>query len=792
MVDIRTYAEVENVVRQRLAKTRPEIETSLGHIARGNPLASEPSPIRRVNRLQAKADLSRDEAQIIAAAIDMASAKDSKAEAAKAAGPEAILGSTLDFVGIAFLERGRRAADAVGRVAFRKERPQGSGFLVGPRLFLTNHHVISTPADAARFQVQFDYEYDRFNRPRASTDFVFDPDFCFVSDGIEGLDYTLIGLGERRAGARQLDEFGFISLSDAGDKHMLGEIANVIQHPDGRFKEVVLRENHLVARDETLQVLHYVADTEQGSSGSPVFNNEWEPIALHHWAGPWREVMGKDGQPLSREINEGIRISAIVRDLRDRVAGLKGSTRTMVVKALALWEETARSMGEAAAPVTPAAGGNAAPNARIAEEPATPGARTNADGSVTWTFPIEISVRAPLASLPAIIESEPLATIAPKGGGVGRAEAAKWQKEDFSDRGGYEPGFIPGFVLPLPNHDAAPGRAARNLLANAGNDQFELRYHHFSIVMNADRRLAYFTACNIDGSRTKAINREDKTVIDDPTLKDLGVESIGAEGAEASDDFSPDRRIDLNEQIYRPFYEKQKVPGFPDAQSKERIARMFQKGHIIMRGDPAWGTSDEALAAEHDTFFYTNAAPQVGFFNQGSALNRPGSKGKLRWRAVETYVLRNAVTMRGRITVFAGPVFREDDPPYRFDSRIPLKFWKIAAWSDGSNLRSIGLVADQKPVLEVMPEGFDSQAEAFDDPLELARVSEFLSTVAEIEQLTGLDFGTALREADIRAGSEAVGVAAQTLKPEALSVALKLPKTADGRRASKRRKKSPG
>ena len=44
--------------------------------------------------------------------------------------------------GVAFLERGRRAADAVGRVAFLSDAPQGTGFLVGPGLFLTNHHVI--------------------------------------------------------------------------------------------------------------------------------------------------------------------------------------------------------------------------------------------------------------------------------------------------------------------------------------------------------------------------------------------------------------------------------------------------------------------------------------------------------------------------------------------------------------------------------------------------------------------------------------------------------------------------
>ena len=778
MVDIQTFAEVERVVRQRLERARPEIEASLNHIASGNPLAAEPSPMRRVDRLQAKADLSREEAQIISAAIDMASKPAGKTMAAKAAGPEAIIGSTLDFVGVAFLERGRRAADAVGRVAFLNAKPQGSGFLVGPRLFLTNHHVIQSAAAAGGLQVQFDYEYDRINRVRMPTAFAFDPDFCFVTDDVDGLDYTLIGIGERRVGTRTLEELGFIPLSDAGDKHMLGEIANLIQHPDGRFKEVVLRENHLVARDETLQVLHYVADTEQGSSGSPVFNNEWEPIALHHWAGPWREVMGTDGQPLSREINEGIRISAIVRDLRDRTARLDGSSRAAVSEALALWESAPRNTGEPVAPPPNRESGSAA-KGKAVEEVARPNTRTNVDGSITWTFPIEISVRAPLVTGPSTVEVGSIFG--------GRAEAATWKTEKFDDRGGYEPGFIPGFVVPMPKHDGAPGRAARNLLAQPGDDPFELRYHHFSIVMNADRRLAYFTACNIDGSRSKAINREDKTVIDDPTLKDLGVELLGEAGAEASDAFRPDRRIDPEEQMNRPFYEKQIVPGFLDPKSPERTARMFQKGHIIMRGDPAWGTDQEALGAERDTFFYTNAAPQVGFFNQGSDLDRPGSKGKLRWRAVETYVLRNAVTTRGRITVFAGPVFLDDDPAYRFNSRVPMKFWKIAAWSDGSELHSIALLADQKPVLNVMPEAFDARAEAFDDPLELARVSEFLSTVAEIEDLTGLDFGEALREADIRAGSELMSVAAQTLKPEDLSETPKRAKAAPGRKTAKAR-----
>jgi endonuclease G len=70
MPDIRVIAEVENVVRDRLKKAQPEIEASLAKIAEGNPLAAEPSARRRVDRLQTKAGLSREEATMISAAVD--------------------------------------------------------------------------------------------------------------------------------------------------------------------------------------------------------------------------------------------------------------------------------------------------------------------------------------------------------------------------------------------------------------------------------------------------------------------------------------------------------------------------------------------------------------------------------------------------------------------------------------------------------------------------------------------------------------------------------------------------
>lgn len=346
---------------------------------------------------------------------------------------------------------------------------------------------------------------------------------------------------------------------------------------------------------------------------------------------------------------------------------------------------------------------------------------------------------------------------------------------DLSDRRGYEPGFIRGFHVPLPKLTNVKHEVARNLDARHGEDEFELPYHHFSIVMNADRRLPFFTACNIDGKLSRHVDRRTGMIDDDATLRDRGLESL--EAAEAGGGFRLDPRVHREHQLGTTFYAKQKVPGFRDV-GNDRTARMFQKGHITLRSDPAWGDDEMTLAAEKDTYFYTNIAPQFGFFNQGSRDDHPAEKGKLRWRAVETYVLRNAVTMQERVNVFAGPVFRDKaaggvkaDPLYR-GVQIPMEFWKIVVWDDGGTLRSVALLAEQRTVLEELTDGmpealaglpesldavverFDSGPERFNDPAELRRVESFLSSVEHIEKLTGLAFDDIVRSGDMARGRD--------------------------------------
>ncbi len=601
-------------------------------------------------------------------------------------------------------------ARSVGRVAFRNGRPLGTGVLIGDGLFMTNHHVVGAPEAARELLLEFDYERDMDGRLKTVTRFAIDA-ALFLTDPVEGLDFTIFAVGPRFDGPGALGEFGASPLSDAADKHMLGEFANIVQHPKGRFKEVVLRENRLVNRFD--DALHYVADTEPGSSGSPVYNSEWRLIALHHWGGPWI-----DGRGGAVEINEGIRISSIVRALRDRMPGLSPDIGPRFARALALAEKT--TITPRPAPPRPAVEAAARASAPSVGD----------DGTVTWTIPLEVSVRLPLAatapaSAPRIVN----------------------EAEQFRDRDGYDPNFLPGFSIPLPVPGPGPmADVARLKSPPPGALPYELKYRHFSVVMNGRRRLALFTACVIDGATAKSVTRTTRVVTD------FNGESL--EGAEG-DSWAHDPRIRRDAYSGDEIYERQNIPGFP-RNTGARQARMFQKGHLVRRLNPAWGDDATALEAEADTFYWTNAAPQVGFFNQGRAdPNQPGTgQGKL-WRVIEDYILENAAAEDLRVVSFTGPIFRDDDRAYRH-IQIPARFFKVTVWVEAGTLKALALIADQAQVIDAWPENLDAAeaaGEAFLDPDQLDRVQDFLSTVADIEALTEIDFGPLVRSADMRAGS---------------------------------------
>ena len=729
-------ATLDHAVRKRIRETAGQIRTSLTAIAKGRPGDAEKDESRRAAVLQARLGLGDVDAR----------------QEAKKTGPESIWGKTIDFVGVAFFDRGRRAARPVCRIA-QGGQAIGTGFLISPRLLITNNHVIGSPDEARLMAAEFDYELDIDDHPLTVTRFALAPEQFFLTDDIDSLDYTVVAVGPRQDGPKELSAFGALPLSNARNKHALGDFVNIIQHPDGRLKEAVVRENQLVGRPKDVgTVLHYVTDTEPGASGSPVFNVLWQVVALHHWGGPHRDLIDDKGVPVPRTVNEGVRVSAIFTDLNTRKDGLNGSQRPLLEEALAYAIEAkplaASNNGNGGA-YTPAAGNGTAMT-------------VSQDGTATWNIPLSVSVR--LGGFPAVTTSQ--ATTPPIAIDTNRVtpggEAKLILDPKYADRTGYKADFLPNIAVAMPKLSTAQKKlAAKNKERLQGDDPYALRYEHFSVVMNGKRRLAYFTATNIDGAHSKDFDRT-TGVISNPEA--LGVDDPD-EGPEATELWLSDRRLDDSEQTPPDLFSGQTSfdPSGKPIKNKQTAAhrnRIFQQGHLTRRQDPLWGSDPTVRRANTDTFHVTNRAPQIGYFNMGihkvaGEANKPHPGGTLYWRALEEFVLANARADKKRVSVFTGPVL-DDKNDYPWDRgradmkgfKAPKQFWKVVLRVDNGSLHATALRADQSDLIDFrLPEMLDMSPEAV-KPFSFDKVKKYHVSIAALEKLTGLDFGAAVRAAD--------------------------------------------
>jgi endonuclease G len=394
---------------------------------------------------------------------------------------ELMVGATLDYVGIAFLERASNAAVAVVRVTDLAMNPIGTGVMVSPRLLLTNHHVCATAAQAAGQLVQFRYELDVDGQKRPTTEFRLAPEVLFVTSDVDELDFTLVAIGPRQGGTHEAADFGHASLSAAPDKHAVGDFVTLIQHPAGEYKQIALRENRVLGRGQGGITLHYTADTLGGSSGSPIFNDQFQLIGLHHSGGPHNDLTLEDGSPVPAQSNEGIRVSAIVRYVREVADTLTGTTRRILVDSL--------------------------------DAPAALPARL--DESVT------------IVTTPAVPVNEALPVVTPPSSPLAQVTIAS-----YASRPGYSPTFL-GPPVPLPRLSPALWASAAVPTAPVGTDGVELRYACFSTIQHATGRLPLLTAANLDGS-SLASAAHDEPWRRDPRVRaveQLDADCFTAEGA---------------------------------------------------------------------------------------------------------------------------------------------------------------------------------------------------------------------------------------------------------------------
>ena len=232
---------------------------------------------------------------------------------------------------------------------------------------------------------------------------------------------------------------------------------------------------------------------------------------------------------------------------------------------------------------------------------------------------------------------------------------------------GYDTEFL-GVSVPLP----VPLGRPRTI---------ELLYPHFTVSLDADRQLAIVTGVNLDGARLHDLPRTGQWHLDS--------------------------RVPASDQTGPAVY----------------AANDLDRGHLVRRRDPGWGSEAVARAATEATFAYTNAAPQAAGFNQSKEL----------WLGLEDHVLRYAEANDHRVSVFTAPVLALDDPRYR-GIRVPRRFWKVAAWVDAEGgLAAAGFVLDQSTLLE-LDNGILAVAP-------LGEFRTFQVPISDIGAIAGVDFG---------------------------------------------------
>lgn len=209
---------------------------------------------------------------------------------------------------IAWLGRALELSRSVARII--TPDGLGTGFMISHNMLMTNNHVIKDENMAKKSWAQFNYEESWGGKKLPTSEYKIT---SLVKTSPE-LDYTIVTVDGNPG-----KEWGFVSLEN-NSRTYPNDYVTIIQHPKGGRKQICLTDNKVSAvfkdtkNDVQFHKVQYTTDTEPGSSGSPVFNQDWKLVAIHHAGGMMK---GLDGHGWF--INEGIYILDIIEDSKEKM-----------------------------------------------------------------------------------------------------------------------------------------------------------------------------------------------------------------------------------------------------------------------------------------------------------------------------------------------------------------------------------------------------------------------------------------------------------------------------------------
>lgn len=554
----------------------------------------------------------------------------------------------------------------------------GTGFVVGPDLVMTNRHVARLFAEGVGTRrlvyhggdaaIDFKRERDSREDDRSATLEVRE-----VAMVHPYWDMALLRVAGLPAGRRPLklstrppEELAEQEVAAVGypapdprnnqrvQKQVFGEKYEVKRFQPGKMKA----RRPVTSFDHQVNALTHDSSTLGGNSGSAVIDLTTGEVVGLHFGGRYLDA------------NYAVPTYELARDSRVVACGLEFAGRLPPTDSWAgAWKRADGNGGDGDTDRPE----RDAPNGGRTDRPT---ATLTAGAGATWSIPIQVTITVgePTRGGPAARPAE--GDEPPAGAGL---EAWPMQPPkiypNLKARAGYDPAFLDlpnGEEVPLPKLTADGKKVAAPL----DDDEYELKYHHFSVVMHKKRRLALFTAANVDWRRdSREVNgrvpsRKQLTEIPDKVVEE----------------WVTDRRISLEHQLPDVFF------------TKDRAA--WDKGHLVRRDDVCWAAEDltgqrkfkDIQKANGDTYHTTNCSPQVAGFN------RPG--GTDNWGDLEKMVQEE--TNAEKVILFSGPVLAEDDREFQGRDLngevwvpIPSRFWKIIVAAGDDGPRAYGFVLKQ-------------------------------------------------------------------------------------------------